>query len=255
MLGRLDYSSRQRGKWAISDELRTSERGGPLLTAAYALALRAIRPLEGFCLRREISPTAITLASLGLSVFAAALAGSGWLFSAGVLYLAAGGLDLLDGHVARLTGQASPRGAALDSIVDRVAEALVLGGLAWGARGSPAASLAMIFLVASMGVSYARARGEGLGVHIGQGAMARGPRLLLASLLMCAEGLFGGFDQGRPSSAFAIGLGLLALATAMTAAHRVVLVLLALPGAGELTAGPQAAPPGPVHPPPRVDAG
>jgi phosphatidylglycerophosphate synthase len=213
-----------------------------------------IRPAELFCIRRGIGPTAITLTSLGVATLAAAFAASGWLFFGGVIYLMAGGLDLLDGRIARMTEQVSPRGAALDSIVDRAAEALVLGGVAWGTRGAAASSLSVLFLVVSMGVSYARARGEGLGVTVGQGAMARGPRLVMAALLMIGEGIFGRGGHGNPSWAFTIGLGLLAVSTAMTAVHRVVLVLLALPGCGEkLAVTSPASSPGEVHPPPRAD--
>ena len=39
--------------------------------------------------------------------------------------------DVLDGAVAKASGTASPRGAFFDSVVDRVSDALLLGGVAW----------------------------------------------------------------------------------------------------------------------------
>jgi CDP-diacylglycerol--glycerol-3-phosphate 3-phosphatidyltransferase len=230
MLGRWDIWGRADERETVLRAAREGDRGGPLVLAVYRRLIALIHPLELFCIRRDIGPTAITLASLGAAILAALLAASGFLFAAGAIYLVAGGFDLLDGRIARLTHRTSPQGAALDSIVDRLAEALVLGGVAWCVRGTPGAPFAVVFLVASMAVSYARARGEGLGVSVGQGAMARGPRVVMSSLLMCGEGLFGSAGKGHPSLLFIVGIALLAVLTTMTAARRVVLVLAALPG-------------------------
>ena len=45
--------------------------------------------------------------------------------------VASGFIDLLDGSVARTSGEASPRGAFFDSVTDRVSDAVVFGGCAW----------------------------------------------------------------------------------------------------------------------------
>ena len=51
---------------------------------------------------------------------------------AGLLLLVLTALpDVLDGAVAKASGTASPRGAFFDSVVDRVSDALLLGGVAW----------------------------------------------------------------------------------------------------------------------------
>lgn len=204
-----------------------ARRGGPLQTAAYAWILKLIRPVEDACIRVGLSANAATLASLFLAGLACLAAALGRLGLAGALYLLAGALDLLDGRIARRTNTSTPRGAALDSIVDRFAEGLVTGGLAWALRSSPGLALCLAFLVASMGVSYARARGEGLGVSVDAGLMNRGPRVVLLALAMITEGAFG---SGVPSVPFLLALGGLALLTLMTAIVRVVRVLRALPG-------------------------
>ena len=49
--------------------------------------------------------------------------------------IVAGVSDLLDGAIARGSGQASPRGAFFDSVTDRVSDALLLGGVAWYLAG------------------------------------------------------------------------------------------------------------------------
>lgn len=197
-------------------------------TAAYAVAAFAVRPFERLCVRAGIGANAITVSSLVVAMVAGVAAARDDLAMAGAIYLVAGALDLLDGRVARATGTASARGAALDSIVDRFAEGSVVGGLAWALRATPGVALCIAFLVASMGVSYARARGEGLGVKIETGAMNRGARVVLLAVAMIVEGLFG--DAGA-STAFLAALALLVLATAATAAVRVALVLHALPRA------------------------
>lgn len=122
------------------------------------------RPVERVCLRLGISPDAITLASTFIAAGAAILIGFHWTSLGGWVYLAGASLDFIDGRVARATGRASRAGAFLDSTLDRVAELLVFGGLAVAFRSSPVLFAALAAAGASLLVSYARARGESLGV-------------------------------------------------------------------------------------------
>lgn len=203
-------------------------RGGPLQSAAYALLVALLGPIERLLVRAGLSANGATLASLVVALFAGLAAAFGQLVVAGILYLLAGALDLLDGRIARQTNTASPRGAALDSIVDRFAEGLVLGGLAFSLRATPGLALCLTFLVASMGVSYARARGEGLGVRIDAGIMNRGPRVAFMGLAMIVEGSLR--DGQAPTMGFLVGLGVLAFLTLVTATFRIVVLLRRLPG-------------------------
>jgi len=101
----------------------------------------------------------------------------GWLL-AGLLLLASGFFDMVDGAVARVTGTVSERGAFLDSNFDRVAEVLVYGGMTVGGVGEPVVVLAALAL--SLLVSYSRARGESLGVKVsGVGLGERAERVLI----------------------------------------------------------------------------
>lgn len=209
--------------------LRSVERrGGPLQTALYGLVVVLLGPIERAFIRIGLSADSATLASLVVALGAGLAAASGNLITAGGLYILAGALDLLDGRIARRTKTTSPRGAALDSIVDRFAEGLVVSGLAWNLRGGSGLLLCLAFLVASMGVSYARARGEGLGVRIDAGLMNRGPRVALFALVMIVEGIFR--EGAAPTLAFLGALGGLALMTLVTAVFRIVLLLQKLPG-------------------------
>ncbi len=130
---------------------------------------------------------AVTLLGFGLSVVAAYLVGSGWLLAGGVVFLLGGALDLMDGALARLTGTVSPFGALLDSVFDRLGEAALFVGLAvYSLREDFSDSYQLFFitvvlaaLIFSQGVSYLRARGEGLGAFTRAGLMTRTERVVL----------------------------------------------------------------------------
>src|SRR5262245_11801394 len=74
--------------------------------------------------------------------------------------------DVLDGAVAKASGTASPRGAFFDSVMDRVSDALLLGGVAWylaSTQPGRVSVLPLAVLAASLLVSYERAKAESLG--------------------------------------------------------------------------------------------
>ncbi len=140
------------------------------------------------------SPNGITLLGFAVCVVSAYLVASGWLLWGGVVFLAGGILDLFDGALARLTGQATPFGALLDSVFDRLGEAALFVGLGVYAlradvgedyRSYLLISL-LLALIFSQGVSYLRARGEGLGVFTRAGVMTRTERVAIlgAGLLL-----------------------------------------------------------------------
>src|SRR5205823_1368834 len=121
--------------------------------------------------------------------------------------------DILDGTVARYSGKAGPRGAFFDSVADRVADALILGGIAWYLRGESrhAPVLALAALALSMLISYERAKAESLGLSARGGMMERAERLVLLGAGLA-------FDIVVPVLWVMIGL------TALTSLHRFVMV-------------------------------
>ena len=138
----------------------------------------------------KLTPNAVTLISFAITVSSAYLVGSGWLVAGGIIFLLGSGLDLMDGALARLTRTASPFGALLDSVFDRLGEAALFVGLAFYAiRGGASESFLPIFIITlflalifSQGVSYLRARGEGLGVFSRAGVMTRTERVILLGI-------------------------------------------------------------------------
>ena len=146
----------------------------------------------------NLTPNAVTLISFAITVASAYLVGSGWLVAGGIVFLLGSGLDLMDGALARLTGTASPFGALLDSVFDRLGEASLFVGLAFYAiRGGASESFLPIFIITlflalifSQGVSYLRARGEGLGVFTRAGVMTRTERVILLGIGLLIDQIF-----------------------------------------------------------------
>jgi phosphatidylglycerophosphate synthase len=146
----------------------------------------------------KLTPNAVTLISFAITAASAYLVGSGWLLAGGIVFLVGSGLDLMDGALARLTGTVSPFGALLDSVFDRLGEAALFVGLAFYAiRGGASESFLPIFIIVlflalifSQGVSYLRARGEGLGVFTRAGVMTRTERVILLGIGLLIDQIF-----------------------------------------------------------------
>ena len=177
---------------------------------------RAITPLAKGLLRIGISPGAVTASgSIGATVAAATLIPTGHLFVASLLIGAFAISDLLDGTMARISGQTSDWGAFLDSNLDRVTDAAIFGSLAiyYSTRSRLYLVLSLVGLAAGFLVSYARARAESLGFECSGGLMERAERIILVLLVIALTGL------GVPYVA-AVGLWLLAIGSAFTFAQR-----------------------------------
>ncbi len=121
----------------------------------------------------------------------------GWLlvtdrfFLPGMLLILAGVLDVFDGSLARLRGEASRAGAFLDSVVDRMADLIVFGCLFWtlaGQRDQIAAGLALSSLLAALMVSYVRAEAEAAGLTMTEGLMQRLERYVLLIIGLIVPG-------------------------------------------------------------------
>jgi CDP-diacylglycerol---glycerol-3-phosphate 3-phosphatidyltransferase len=155
---------------------------------------KGLRPMGAQIRRTGITANQLTITGLVMAAAAAVAIANGSL-PAGILLLVLTAVpDVLDGAVAKASGTASPRGAFFDSVVDRVSDALLLGGVAWyldTTQPGRIAVLPMAVLAASMLVSYERAKAESLGFDARGGLMERAERLiflgfglLFASLLV-----------------------------------------------------------------------
>jgi CDP-diacylglycerol--glycerol-3-phosphate 3-phosphatidyltransferase len=174
---------------------------------------QGLQPLGERLRRFGVTPDALTGFGLVASATTAVLIASGHLVL-GVIGIAVSGLgDLLDGAVARRTGQVTARGAFFDSVADRVSDALLLGGVAWylAPRNTHYPVLVLGVAAFSMVISYERAKAESLGLEARGGLMERAERFVLLGF-GCA------FDLLVPVMWLMLAL------TAFTAVQRFVIV-------------------------------
>jgi phosphatidylglycerophosphate synthase len=142
-------------------------------------------------IRTGIRAWHLTMLSLLTNIVAGVLIVRGAWFVPGLLLIPSGIFDVLDGAVARQRGEASPFGAFLDSVVDRVCDAILFGAIAWSlaAQGEhTAAGLAMGALVVSLAVSHFRAEGEAHGVTMSEGFFQRLERYVALMIGLTAPG-------------------------------------------------------------------
>jgi CDP-diacylglycerol--glycerol-3-phosphate 3-phosphatidyltransferase len=143
---------------------------------------RVAEPVARALLRARIRPNQLTVLGLSVSALSAVAFASNWQRWGGVLLALAGACDILDGALARASGQVSPFGGFLDSVLDRYSDLLVLAGLIvlFGRLGRGAdVVVTLAALIGTVMVSYTRARAESIGVECRVGLMERGERLLV----------------------------------------------------------------------------
>lgn len=159
-------------------------------------------PVGDLFLRLGIKPDWVTIVgTVGVS------AGALWFFPrgqflAGVLVITVFVFsDIIDGYMARASGQSSKWGAFLDSTLDRVADSAIFGGLVlYYASSHPKSDLggpnlylglSLACLVLGSLTSYARARAEALGMQAKGGIAERADRLVAILAMTGLSGLLG----------------------------------------------------------------
>jgi CDP-diacylglycerol--glycerol-3-phosphate 3-phosphatidyltransferase len=143
---------------------------------------RVVKPVGEQLRRTKLSPDHLTLIGLVVACGAAVAIGLGALRLGLLLVVLAALPDLLDGALAKASNQSSQRGAFFDSTIDRVTDAVLLGGVAWflaSQRGGHAAVLPFAVMAVSSLISYQRAKAEALGLTAKGGLMERAERIIL----------------------------------------------------------------------------
>jgi len=131
-----------------------------------------------------LSPNQVTILSTLVGLLAGAAYAIGWFAAAGWLLLCSGALDMMDGWVARLTGQTSKSGDFLDAVCDRYVEIFIFLGLSVYYRERWWMMLACaLAITGSMMVSYTRARGEVMGLEYNKGIFQRAERMVWLSVV------------------------------------------------------------------------
>lgn len=153
---------------------------------------RAVRPLGRLLRKTGLTPDHLTVVGILVGVGAAFAIGSGRLLLGLILVILAALPDLLDGALAKATEAASQRGAFFDSTVDRMTDAVLLGGVAWYFASAESPHMAMVpFAVMALSslISYQRAKAESLGLDAKGGLMERAERVVLLCIGLLWEPL------------------------------------------------------------------
>jgi len=169
----------------------------------------------------RISPNVLTFLGLVINTVAGILFGYAnaqnhdrLFLYAGLVIIGAGIFDMVDGRVARATGQVTTFGGFFDSVIDRYSDvALFFGLLVYYARANRFFYLVLVafVMVSSVLVSYTRARAESLIASCKVGFMERPERIVL--LIIGAL-----FDHWH---AMAAVLWVLAVLSTITVIHRI----------------------------------
>lgn len=212
-------------------EQKASRKAGSALLPAsvihfgYWLADSVIKPLG----RLGVRPNHVTLFSVALSATAAGLLATGHIMSAAWVLFAAMAGDLIDGLLARSLDMQSSSGAFFDSFCDRAAEGIVFAGLAYFGRDGILFMVSFWALIASYMISYARGRGEGLGVDCKAGLMQRPERLLVLFFTLFAAPLVGALSPDvsilSETTVLLAGVGLIAALATVTAVQRARMIM------------------------------
>jgi CDP-diacylglycerol---glycerol-3-phosphate 3-phosphatidyltransferase len=148
-------------------------------------AMRIINAMVRGLASAGVHPNILTAIGVMINVGCGVLFGLGEFFWAGVVLIVANVFDMLDGNVARQTGNVTKFGGFLDSTLDRMSDMVVfLGIMVFYAGNSPQHSLlnvtlAGVAMMTSVLVSYTTARSEGLGVKANVGFLQRPERVVL----------------------------------------------------------------------------
>ena len=140
----------------------------------------------------RLTPNAISLTGFALCLVAAVLVWQDEYVLGGIAFIVGSTCDALDGRYARASGKGTPFGAFLDSTLDRLEEGFVLTAVAvnFSEAGDHLAVAAVVVAVmASLMVSYTRARAEALGVECKVGIADRAVRVVILSAGLVLAGI------------------------------------------------------------------
>jgi CDP-diacylglycerol--glycerol-3-phosphate 3-phosphatidyltransferase len=146
-------------------------------------------PIGAFLNRLGIAPNTLTLTGLLGNLISSLFLARGNFLVGGLIALAMGPLDALDGTMARLRGESTDFGAFVDSVSDRYSELLIFGGLlAYYLQMGDLVVAGLVFAAAggSVLVSYVKARAEALGYQAKGGILTRAERfaVLIPSMIL-----------------------------------------------------------------------
>jgi CDP-diacylglycerol--glycerol-3-phosphate 3-phosphatidyltransferase len=130
--------------------------------------------------------------------------------------------DLFDGTIARMSEKGSNAwGALLDSTLDRLTDAVILGSVLWYLISQDDALVPVVLTTIVLGflISYIKARSESLGIECNGGFAERTERIIIVLTTTGFAGLGVPYIMG-------IGFWILAIASLITVLQRLRIVYL-----------------------------
>jgi CDP-diacylglycerol---glycerol-3-phosphate 3-phosphatidyltransferase len=156
----------------------------------------------------RLTPNAISITGLILNLVAAVLVWHEQYILGGVAFVVGSIMDTLDGRYSRMSGKGTQFGAFLDSTLDRIEEGIVLTAVAVvfaKQHKEFAVGAVVVAVLASLMVSYTRARAEALGVECKVGIASRAVRVVILSIGI----LLADLDLLAPAVYVLAGLGII----------------------------------------------
>lgn len=160
-----------------------------------------INPIIKAMIRLHITPNIVTfigfignIVAAGFFVEAALTQSLELLGWGGLIILAAGLFDMMDGRLARMSGKSSLFGALWDSTLDRYSELVSLFGICLyflrrqDEMGFWMGIVTFAAMIGSVMVSYVRARAEGLDIECKVGLMQRPERVVVTAVTAMLTG-------------------------------------------------------------------
>ena len=191
------------------------------------------RPVVDGLIRTGVRPNTLTTIGTVLVLVSALAYGQGQIRAGGALLLLSGIVDTLDGAVARANQMVTKFGAFYDSTLDRVGDGATFMGIAMYLLQAPdvayrslAVATCMVAIIASLIVSYARARAEGLGLDCTVGIAQRAERIVGLGVISVVVG------AGPHALVLEAVVALLAVASIITVIQRFVYVYRVTEGTG-----------------------
>ena len=192
-----------------------------------------VRPAVDGLIRTGVRPNTLTTIGTILVLVSALAYGLGHIRTGGLLLLLSGVVDTLDGAVARANQMVTKFGAFYDSTLDRVGDGATFMGIAMYLLQAPdvayrqwAVAACMVAIIASLIVSYARARAEGLGLDCSVGIAQRAERIVGLGVTSVVVG------AGPQALVLEGVVALLAVASIITVIQRFVYVYQVTEGTG-----------------------
>jgi CDP-diacylglycerol--glycerol-3-phosphate 3-phosphatidyltransferase len=171
----MDQVGEKKKRLTFTDQMRVRFKG-------------ILDPIARFFNRLGLMPNTITIIGLIGNTIGAFFLARGQMTIGGLIILAMGPIDALDGTMARLRGEPSEFGAFVDSVSDRYSELVIFGGLLYYFMEQGQILYVVLAYLAAAGsilVSYTRARAQSLGIDTKIGILTRFERyLVLAPLLV-----------------------------------------------------------------------